>query len=167
MNECDGERAYMYMKEFVWWSWCQWACVRVSVCACVTHMPAVERLLGNPSKKDLELVGSRAGQCGTEGEAKGEERWVCHWTKTGQGWINPVIRPALSPGAGNFLNHWLRAWVKSCKPSFLHHLSETALHSISLHQCLVDTLVGNSAPEGTFNFKAFGQLHVLYNHLPA
>lgn len=44
------------------------------VCACVTHMPAVERLLGNPSKRDLELLGSRAGQWGTEGEAKGEER---------------------------------------------------------------------------------------------
>lgn len=37
-------------------------------------MPAVERLLGNPSKRDLELVGSGAGQWGTEGEAKGEER---------------------------------------------------------------------------------------------
>lgn len=46
----------------------------VYVCACVTHMPAVERLLGNPSKRDLKLVGSRAGQWGTEGEAKGEER---------------------------------------------------------------------------------------------
>lgn len=44
------------------------------VCACVRHMPAVERLLGNPSKRDLELVGSKVGQWGTEGEAKGEER---------------------------------------------------------------------------------------------
>jgi len=35
-------------------------------------MPAMERLLGNPSKKDLELVGSGAGQCGTEGRPRGK-----------------------------------------------------------------------------------------------
>lgn len=46
----------------------------VCVCVCVSHIPAVEKLLGNPSKKDLELVGSQAGQWGTEGEAKGDER---------------------------------------------------------------------------------------------
>lgn len=39
-------------------------------CACSTHIPAVERLLGNPSKMDLELVGGEVGRWRTEGEGR-------------------------------------------------------------------------------------------------
>lgn len=57
---------------------CDGVGVKGHVCVCVhvshTHMPAVERLLGNPSKKDLEPVGSRAGPWGAGGDAEGEER---------------------------------------------------------------------------------------------
>lgn len=48
-------------------------CVRGGV-AYITHMPGRERWLENPSKRDLKLVGHKAGQWGTESKAKGEQR---------------------------------------------------------------------------------------------
>lgn len=48
-------------------------CVRGGV-AHITHMPGRERWLENPSKRDLKLVGHKAGQWGTESKAKGEQR---------------------------------------------------------------------------------------------
>lgn len=51
--------------------------VSVSVCGGVLHIshtPGRERWLENPSKRDLKLVGHKAGQWGTESKAKGEQR---------------------------------------------------------------------------------------------
>lgn len=142
-NHCNSIKSYQLMNTLRI-NWCKFYVVTnttniarfkslcfVSMCgggvAYITHMPGRERWLENPSKRDLKLVGHKAGQWGTESKAKGEQRWVCCWTKRGPGWINPLICRALVPGVGNQLNYWPKVWVKHHKPYWLYHLTEIDL----------------------------------------